>query len=243
MTVEVDTHFKSSLPPRKRAKTDEEKEQRRVERILRNRRAAHASREKKRKHVEYLEAYVLALEKNMLVLKANVDSLAAVAPKDFSLSSLPQPDDLSALQARIHSNLGPGLSDSSAPASFSADHSSSVSSCGDDPADEISDSRSPTIPAVKVKVEEVDGMSLPSASHSTNGYYNYLSPVSINSPINSPIDLKLKSDPRLSVLTAWGASPDLSFLHSDSFALAPTLGPDLLAQNSAAILSLGEQHR
>lgn len=44
-----------SLPPRKRAKTKDEKEQRRIERIMRNRQAAHASREKKRKHLEELE--------------------------------------------------------------------------------------------------------------------------------------------------------------------------------------------
>lgn len=54
-----------SLPPRKRARTDAEKEQRRVERILRNRKAAHASREKKRKHVENLESYVVSLEANL----------------------------------------------------------------------------------------------------------------------------------------------------------------------------------
>lgn len=55
----------SSLPPRKRAKTEAEKEQRRIERIIRNRKAAHASREKKRKHVEQLESYVKALEENL----------------------------------------------------------------------------------------------------------------------------------------------------------------------------------
>lgn len=44
-----------ALPPRKRAKTKDEKEQRRIERIMRNRQAAHASREKKRRHVEELE--------------------------------------------------------------------------------------------------------------------------------------------------------------------------------------------
>lgn len=43
------------LAPRKRAKTKDEKEQRRMERIMRNRQAAHASREKKRKHLEDLE--------------------------------------------------------------------------------------------------------------------------------------------------------------------------------------------
>ncbi|KAK9459557.1 uncharacterized protein V1516DRAFT_680229 [Lipomyces oligophaga] len=44
-----------ALPPRKRAKTAIEKEQRRVERILRNRQAAQSSREKKRRQLEELE--------------------------------------------------------------------------------------------------------------------------------------------------------------------------------------------
>lgn len=47
--------FRATLPPRKRARTKEEKEQRRVERILRNRRAAHLSREKKKRYIEFLE--------------------------------------------------------------------------------------------------------------------------------------------------------------------------------------------
>ncbi|KAF6528647.1 hypothetical protein HZS61_008949 [Fusarium oxysporum f. sp. conglutinans] len=46
---------KTHLPPRKRAKTEDEKEQRRVERVLRNRRAAQSSRERKRQEVEALE--------------------------------------------------------------------------------------------------------------------------------------------------------------------------------------------
>lgn len=77
MMNECDTtpSFKASLPPRKRAKTKEEKEQRRVERIMRNRKAAHASREKKRKHVEFLESYVVDLEKQMLMVKLLNDTL------------------------------------------------------------------------------------------------------------------------------------------------------------------------
>ncbi|KAG0137725.1 hypothetical protein HOY82DRAFT_647040 [Tuber indicum] len=43
------------LPPRKRAKTDAEKEQRRIERILRNRASARSARERKQKEVESLE--------------------------------------------------------------------------------------------------------------------------------------------------------------------------------------------
>ncbi|VEU22366.1 DEKNAAC103591 [Brettanomyces naardenensis] len=54
-----------TLPPRKRARTQEEKEQRRIERIIRNRRAAHASREKKRRHVEQLEMYAKLLEQKI----------------------------------------------------------------------------------------------------------------------------------------------------------------------------------
>lgn len=45
---------KTHLPPRKRAKTDDEKEQRRIERIKRNRAAAHNSRERKRQETETL---------------------------------------------------------------------------------------------------------------------------------------------------------------------------------------------
>ncbi|KAG0640892.1 hypothetical protein HOY80DRAFT_774474 [Tuber brumale] len=45
----------TNLPPRKRAKTAEEKEQRRIERVLRNRVAAQSSRERKEKQVEALK--------------------------------------------------------------------------------------------------------------------------------------------------------------------------------------------
>ncbi|QLG72872.1 hypothetical protein HG535_0D05810 [Zygotorulaspora mrakii] len=55
VSVDIPADFKVALPPRKRAKTQEEKEQRRIERILRNRKAAHHSREKKRLHLQVLE--------------------------------------------------------------------------------------------------------------------------------------------------------------------------------------------
>ena len=48
---------------RKRAKTEDEKEQRRVERVLRNRRAAQSSRERKRQEVEALENEKRAIER------------------------------------------------------------------------------------------------------------------------------------------------------------------------------------
>ncbi|KAG0137737.1 hypothetical protein HOY82DRAFT_647058 [Tuber indicum] len=45
----------TNLPPRKRAKTEDEKEQRRIERILRNRAAARSSRERKERQTEALK--------------------------------------------------------------------------------------------------------------------------------------------------------------------------------------------
>ncbi|KAI9648942.1 transcription factor that binds to CRE motif [Ciborinia camelliae] len=54
---------KTNLPPRKRAKTEDEKEQRRVERVLRNRRAAQSSRERKRQEVEALEEQKKQIER------------------------------------------------------------------------------------------------------------------------------------------------------------------------------------
>lgn len=50
---------KALLPPGRRAKTEEEKEQRRVERLLRNRKAAEASRGRKRAEMEGLEKKVV----------------------------------------------------------------------------------------------------------------------------------------------------------------------------------------
>ncbi|KAJ2896571.1 Transcriptional activator hac1 [Zalerion maritima] len=60
---------KTNLPPRKRAKTDDEKEQRRVERVLRNRRAAQSSRERKRAETEKLEMRNRELESKVATLQ------------------------------------------------------------------------------------------------------------------------------------------------------------------------------
>ncbi|KAL4801758.1 bZIP transcription factor HacA [Aspergillus unguis] len=61
---------KTNLPPRKRAKTDDEKEQRRIERVLRNRAAAQTSRERKRLEMEKLENEKIDMEQqNQFLLK------------------------------------------------------------------------------------------------------------------------------------------------------------------------------
>lgn len=87
---------KTNLPPRKRAKTDDEKEQRRVERVLRNRRAAQSSRERKRLEVEALEKRNKQLETALLqarqanlALMEQVHTLqrnSGVAPTPFRTS-------------------------------------------------------------------------------------------------------------------------------------------------------------
>ena len=53
----------------KRAKTEDEKEQRRIERVLRNRQAAQSSRERKRQEVEKLEGEKHAIERQNWLLK------------------------------------------------------------------------------------------------------------------------------------------------------------------------------
>lgn len=71
---------KTSLPPRKRAKTEDEKEQRRIERVKRNRLAAHNSRERKRQETEQLQQQKDALEAEMNALRqkaGRVDKLEA----------------------------------------------------------------------------------------------------------------------------------------------------------------------
>ncbi|KAF5007039.1 hypothetical protein FDECE_6611 [Fusarium decemcellulare] len=74
------TDMTTNTVSRKRAKTEDEKEQRRVERVLRNRRAAQSSRERKRLEVEALEqrnkeleAILVESQKTNMMLAAELD--------------------------------------------------------------------------------------------------------------------------------------------------------------------------
>ncbi|KAL8692876.1 MAG: hypothetical protein Q9218_002169 [Villophora microphyllina] len=73
---------KTNLPPRKRAKTEDEKEQRRIERVLRNRQAAQSSRERKRQEVEKLEGEKSYIETQNDMLK---ERLMAAEHEKFKL--------------------------------------------------------------------------------------------------------------------------------------------------------------
>ena len=66
---------KTNLPPRKRAKTEDEKEQRRIERVKRNRLAAHNSRERKRHEVELLQVEKDELEQRLRSSEQDLTSL------------------------------------------------------------------------------------------------------------------------------------------------------------------------
>ncbi|CAN3365344.1 transcriptional activator Hac1p [Diutina catenulata] len=175
--VPVDLSFKSSLPPRKRAKTEEEKEQRRVERILRNRRAAHASREKKRKHVEYLEAYVYELESKLQLAQDNLEVvMGKLSPTQVaSLGDLADVRPNAELKERISSNMTGTKRETDVKSEFSP-----------------SPSETPVKKRKLQEEEEEEEQDLLTVKDNT--YYNYLSPVSINSPINSPLDLTLTSN-------------------------------------------------
>lgn len=72
----------TDLKNRKRAKTEDEKEQRRIERVLRNRQAAQSSRERKRQEVEKLEGEKSAIETQNDLLK---ERLMAVEHEKFKM--------------------------------------------------------------------------------------------------------------------------------------------------------------
>ncbi|KAJ9092299.1 hypothetical protein QFC19_006379 [Naganishia cerealis] len=244
-----ESNLKSSLPPRKRAKTKEEKEQRRVERILRNRRAAHASREKKRKHVEYLESYVVKLEQNLFKLQSNLDRIMPLCDESKLQSvEINEIENLLDLKEKIHANLSSttfGSDDNENSRSASADveppfKKQRVYSEGDEheaAEDDASGYDSP----VKSEHSESNDKELLSVNKGDNSYFNYLSPISINSPINSPIDLTLqKSDSNMPSFSLDDPS------HQNESSISPVSTPvshepetstfDVMGQNPEEIL-------
>jgi transcriptional activator HAC1 len=83
---------KTNLPPRKRAKTADEKEQRRIERIKRNRAAAHNSRERKRQEAERLEVenHALKMQLNALHYQMAQKDVTLDKCKEMIPGGLPQ---------------------------------------------------------------------------------------------------------------------------------------------------------
>lgn len=139
---------KTALPPRKRAKTDDEKEQRRIERIKRNRAAAHNSRERKR-----VEAEHLAKENEQL--RAVLDRLQqSLAHKDAQL-------------AKCKELLPNGLPEVTVDDSSYESQSPSSSYTIDPRASLVSDSTPATSPAdsAYIKMEEPTTLTMPPPAH------------------------------------------------------------------------------
>ncbi|GME63430.1 hypothetical protein GTA08_BOTSDO05666 [Neofusicoccum parvum] len=101
---------KTNLPPRKRAKTADEKEQRRIERVKRNRLAAHNSRERKREEMEKLTnerdhykdslerffTYTAQLEDQLSWYRSRATEQLPALPRIVDGIEMPAPDTWSA---------------------------------------------------------------------------------------------------------------------------------------------------
>lgn len=99
----------TNLPPRKRAKTDAEKEQRRYERVQRNRAAAHASRMRKQEETDNLRAENNRLKQDVHELRQIIQRMSEgkptsepldfakllTPPRDYASSSLDSVPSLS----------------------------------------------------------------------------------------------------------------------------------------------------
>ncbi|KAI5198989.1 hypothetical protein E4T38_07191 [Aureobasidium subglaciale] len=105
---------KTNLPPRKRAKTADEKEQRRIERIKRNRAAAHNSRERKRQEAERLEVENHALKQQINALQHQLAQKDVTLDKckDMIPGGLPQltQEELASIKLQEESIVSPSSS-------------------------------------------------------------------------------------------------------------------------------------
>lgn len=171
----------TTLPPRKRAKTQAEKEQRRVERILRNRRAAHASREKKRKHVEFLEAYTVDLEHNISVLQQDLLEALALLPRHTRAQFVESPlRNTTELRDKIHSNM------QSQPDRDDEDDDQSDAPSSDQPEINLSFTSHQ-----RKRLRKQEPTSSSSFGQPQQDPYNYLSPVSMILSSTSPEETSL----------------------------------------------------
>ncbi|KAF2487792.1 hypothetical protein BDY17DRAFT_289697, partial [Neohortaea acidophila] len=102
---------KTTLPPRKRAKTDDEKEQRRIERIKRNRAAAHNSRERKRQETDHLAVALARANAELQAYRTHFGALpSSVVLPEVTLSTdgadTPAPSLSDAMSSRLSVDSG-----------------------------------------------------------------------------------------------------------------------------------------
>ncbi|KAL8682829.1 MAG: hypothetical protein Q9186_001158 [Xanthomendoza sp. 1 TL-2023] len=216
---------KTNLPPRKRAKTEDEKEQRRIERVLRNRQAAQSSRERKRQEVEKLEGEKYSIESQNDMLK---ERLLAAEHEKFKLQQQNQQlaAELAALR-RGSSSTRPSLAPSPDFALDLQRNQQAIKQEIDDslyalrtpislPSDSFSPSPTADVvrPAVSIRGNAVSDYD--SAYDSPPSSTNFIQPTKPQYPLHQPIIL---SDSNYNGLFATPLSPpaDISFFE-DGFA-------------------------
>ncbi|CAK7273498.1 transcription factor that binds to CRE motif [Sporothrix epigloea] len=235
---------KTNLPPRKRAKTEDEKEQRRVERVLRNRRAAQSSRERKRLEVEALEIRNRELEEQLArVRKENsmlYEQLTQAQGTSAVISAAATPVTMSQelfssqngclFTAKSESGLGPLLSSATInPVSLSPalhptpDPSNTLSSVdAQEPSFQDESAKSPRKIKMEALPEEVQIWSLAPEVIAANGP-------------SSSIAAKLDVSPDMTHRPAATLCPDLQCLSGETsqawtdFSVLPATKPDSFA--------------
>ncbi|KAF5529284.1 basic region leucine zipper [Fusarium mexicanum] len=105
---------RTNIPPRRRAKTADEREQRMVERVLRNRRSAHNSRERKKIELERLQQRVVELEQTLKSCLEMNHSLVRTVEQAGLLSGISLPPNT--FTCAIQRNGGPDPKDAHIPA-------------------------------------------------------------------------------------------------------------------------------
>ncbi|EGE05124.1 bZIP transcription factor HacA [Trichophyton equinum CBS 127.97] len=223
---------KTNLPPRKRAKTEDEKEQRRIERVLRNRAAAQISRERKRLEIEKLEGEKLKIEQQNEFLLRRLSQMEA------------ENNRLSQQVAKLASEIQTSKSNPGSPASASASASSTSNISAT-----LAPSTSPTLAPVLFKQENdlLDNIdSIPSttnpdtttatttatttSSHITSTSSTTLSPADLDHSSAAPsdltqhpaavlCDLQCQSEARPWMTSTSATSTYLSFMNMIMFTL------------------------
>ncbi|KAF4306266.1 hypothetical protein GTA08_BOTSDO05666 [Botryosphaeria dothidea] len=206
---------KTNLPPRKRAKTADEKEQRRIERVKRNRLAAHNSRERKREEMERLTSerdhYRDSLERFFAYTKQLEEQLSWYRSRATEqLPAIPRIIDDIEMPAPSESSPAPTSAPSSTPAPTSAPAMITTPADGSEREGSVASTtinpREASFTSPAMKAESSFGS--PSMNQSS-----YASPESMedyDSPINSSSQPPTPRNEELSFFDASGKPSDFS---------------------------------
>ncbi len=221
---------KTNLPPRKRAKTEDEKEQRRIERVKRNRLAAHNSRERKRQEVELLqierdhianqlatvESEKAAAEELVRRMAAQLETWRQFVPESVRANEL-KPD----LKCLNPSSTSLDVSFSSGPTSTMDPRQASLAS-----SDSTSEPRlcmSPSLDSESQPTTPIDPGHMSELMPFSANTTPFLSMTSLNDATFTSFDMSLQSPrlPTLSTALSNPTSPCFNFAQPYTFPLSP----------------------